>query len=46
MTSDGMMPGSEVNPPETYRGWREVVKHPRVQQAVEIDESLGLILIE
>lgn len=39
-------PRFRANPPETYRGWREVVKHPRVKQAVEIDEALGLILIE
>jgi predicted O-methyltransferase YrrM len=39
-------PRFRVNPPETYRGWREVVGHPRVRQAVEIDRALGLILME
>ena len=39
-------PRFQDSPPETYRGWREVVEHPRVKQAVEIGENLGLILIE
>ena len=38
-------PRFRVDPPETYRGWREVVGHPRVRQAVEIDGTLGLILM-
>ena len=29
-------PRFRANPPETYRGWREVIQHPRVKQAVEI----------
>jgi predicted O-methyltransferase YrrM len=32
-------------PAETYRGWREVVAHPRVRRAVEINGSLGLLLL-
>jgi predicted O-methyltransferase YrrM len=39
-------PRFRASPPQTYRGWREVVKHPRVRQAVEIDGALGLILME
>ena len=30
---------------ETYRGWREIVGHGRVRRAVEIDNSLGLLLL-
>jgi predicted O-methyltransferase YrrM len=30
---------------DTYRGWREVVDHPRVCRALEIDGSLGLLLL-
>jgi predicted O-methyltransferase YrrM len=29
----------------TYEGWSKVVGHPRIKQAVEIDGSLGLLLI-
>lgn len=32
-------------PARTYEGWRRVVAHPRVRQAVEIDDSYGLILL-
>lgn len=39
-------PRFRTAPPETYRGWCEVVAHSRVKQAVEIDGTLGLILIE
>jgi predicted O-methyltransferase YrrM len=31
--------------PRAYDGWREVVAHPRVAQAVEIDDVLGLLLM-
>ncbi|MGC2332014.1 MAG: class I SAM-dependent methyltransferase [Candidatus Acidiferrales bacterium] len=30
---------------DTYAGWREVVSHSRVSQAVEIDGNLGLLLL-
>jgi predicted O-methyltransferase YrrM len=30
---------------DTYGGWKEVVKHPRVCRALEIDGSLGLLLL-
>jgi predicted O-methyltransferase YrrM len=36
-------PRFRAKTPETYRGWRKVVMHPRVKQAVEIDGTLGLI---
>jgi predicted O-methyltransferase YrrM len=36
------MPGGD---PETYKGWTEVVAHPRVGRAVEIDGMLGLLLM-
>jgi predicted O-methyltransferase YrrM len=39
-------PRFRVKAPQPYLGWREVVKHPRVKQAVEIDGDLGLILVE
>ena len=29
----------------TYEGWREIVNHPRVAMAVELDESMGLALL-
>jgi predicted O-methyltransferase YrrM len=29
----------------TYEGWRQVIAHPRVGRAVEIDDMLGLLLI-
>ena len=29
----------------TYEGWKEVVSHPRVKRAVEIDDALGLLLL-
>jgi predicted O-methyltransferase YrrM len=32
-------------PSRTYDGWREIVRHDRVQQAVEIDGNLGLLLL-
>lgn len=32
-------------PSRTYDGWTEIVSHHRVQQAVEIDEGLGLLLL-
>jgi predicted O-methyltransferase YrrM len=30
---------------DTYAGWREVVAHPRVRRAVEVDRELGLLLL-
>ena len=32
--------------PQCYKGWREVVSHPRVRWAVEIDNSMGLLLVD
>ena len=32
-------------PPRTYEGWTNVASHPRVRRAVEIDGSLGLLLL-
>lgn len=32
--------------PHTYKGWQAVVSHPRVRRAVEIDNTLGLLLFE
>ncbi|HEY3846428.1 MAG TPA: class I SAM-dependent methyltransferase [Acetobacteraceae bacterium] len=29
--------------PNTYGGWREVVAHPRVRRAIEIDGAMGLM---
>jgi len=31
--------------PHCYAGWKEVVKHPRVLRAVEINDSMGLLLL-
>ena len=31
--------------PLCYEGWREVIEHPRVSWAVEIDDSIGLLLL-
>jgi predicted O-methyltransferase YrrM len=31
--------------PRCYEGWLEVVSHPRVRRAVEIDSEMGLLLI-
>jgi predicted O-methyltransferase YrrM len=33
-------------PPRTYDGWMEVIAHPRVTRAVEIDDILGLLLLQ
>jgi predicted O-methyltransferase YrrM len=30
---------------DTYGGWTAVASHPRVRQAVEVDDSLGLLLL-
>jgi predicted O-methyltransferase YrrM len=30
---------------DTYHGWREVIAHPRVRRAVEIDDLVGLLLM-
>lgn len=30
---------------DTYQGWRQIIAHPRVEQAVEIDDQLGLLLM-
>ena len=35
-----------VKPPQTYEGWKEILKHKRVKRAVEINDSIGLILID
>jgi predicted O-methyltransferase YrrM len=32
--------------PQCYKGWREVVSHPRVRWAVEIDNDIGLLLVD
>jgi predicted O-methyltransferase YrrM len=39
-------PRFHAAPPRTYEGWMEVVAHPRVIRAVEIDGSLGLLLLQ
>ncbi len=31
-------------PAHSYRGWQEVIAHPRVEMAVEIDGALGMVL--
>jgi predicted O-methyltransferase YrrM len=31
--------------PQCYRGWLDIVSHPRVSRAVEIDDSMGLLLL-
>ena len=36
---------SSKNSLHTYEGWQEVIAHPRVRRAVEIDSELGLLLI-
>jgi predicted O-methyltransferase YrrM len=33
------------DPAECYEGWKEIVNHPRVIKAVEIGESIGLMLL-
>jgi predicted O-methyltransferase YrrM len=38
-------PRFSAQPVETYRGWREIVGHSRVRRAVEIDNSIGLLLL-
>ena len=38
-------PRFSAQPAETYQGWREIVAYPRVRRAVEIDNSLGLLLL-
>jgi predicted O-methyltransferase YrrM len=32
--------------PRTYEGWQAICAHPRVRRAVEIDEAIGLLLIQ
>ena len=32
-------------PAHSYRGWQEVIAHPRVEMAVEIDGTLGMVLV-
>ena len=32
-------------PPGTHEGWLEVVSHPQVKRAVELNEEMGLLLI-
>ena len=31
--------------PHCYAGWKEIVRHPRVRRAVEIDDDMGLLLL-
>lgn len=38
-------PNWSHGPSDTYQGWQEVIAHPRVEQAVEIDGLLGLVLL-
>ena len=38
-------PRFSARPAETYQGWREIVGHPRVVRATEIDNGLGLLLL-
>lgn len=38
-------PRFSAGPADAYRGWREIVGHARVRRAVEIDHSLGLLLL-
>ena len=33
-------------PRHTYEGWMKIVAHPRVKMALEIEEKLGLLLIQ
>jgi predicted O-methyltransferase YrrM len=35
-----------VSHPHTYEGWQAVHAHPRVRDAVEIDDMIGLLLIQ
>ena len=39
-------PRFSVNPPHTYEGWKEILKHQRVKRAVEVNKNIGLILID
>jgi len=39
-------PRFSVNPPQSYEGWKEILKHKRVKRAVEINNNIGLILID
>ena len=32
-------------PTNTYRGWQAVAEHPRIRAAVEIDGSMGIVLL-
>jgi predicted O-methyltransferase YrrM len=32
--------------PRCYEGWIEVVNHPRVRRAVEINDTMGLLLLD
>lgn len=34
-----------TNPPRTYEGWLQIVSHPRVKRAVEINGVMGLLLV-
>jgi predicted O-methyltransferase YrrM len=38
-------PRFSSQPAQTYEGWREIVSHPRVRRAVEVDHNLGLLLL-
>jgi predicted O-methyltransferase YrrM len=39
-------PRFSASPPRAYEGWKEILKHGRVKRAVEINKSVGLILID
>ncbi len=38
-------PRMYVGHARTYEGWTELVGHPRVRRAIEIDDTLGLLLL-
>ena len=38
-------PRFSSQPAQTYQGWREIVSHPRVRRAVEVDHNLGMLLL-
>jgi predicted O-methyltransferase YrrM len=40
---DPRLAAGEAN---TYEGWKTIISHPRVRRAVEIDEMLGLLLLD
>jgi predicted O-methyltransferase YrrM len=38
--------GGSWKPARTYEGWREVVRHPRVHAAFDINDAYGLLLLK